>query len=97
MITTILILLAQPIAFIKLATYYMKFYLNMPLWLENSIKSSRHSTHFKIRPSIYLFKASIALELSANMFVFGWSVVSYHHSNTQQLCAPVFHSYGTSP
>ena len=88
---------SQPIASIKLAAYYMKFHLNMPLWPEHSIKNSRHSTYSKIKPSIYLFKASIALDWSASILVFSWSVVSYRHSNTQQLCAPVFHSCGTSP
>ena len=91
------ILLAQPIAPIELVVYYMNFHLNRPLWPKHSTRRTMHSTHFKIKTSIYLFKAFITLELSANMFVFGWSVVSYYHSNTQQLCAPVFHSCGTSP
>ena len=87
----------HPSASIELAVYYMNFHLNRPLWPKHSTGRTMHSTYFKIRPSIYLFKAYIALESSASILVFGWSVVSYHHSNTQQLCAPVFHSYGTSP
>ena len=75
----------------------MNFYLNRPLWPKYSTGRTMHFTYSKTRPSIYLFKASIALESSANIFVFGWSVVSYHYSNTQQLWAPVFYSYGTSP
>ena len=69
----------------------------MPLWLEHFNGREMHYIYSKIRPSICLFRASIALESSANIFVFSWSVVSYRHSNTQQLCAPVFHSYGISP
>ena len=91
------ILLAQPIIPIELAVYYMNFHLNRPLLPKHSTRRTMHSTYFKIKTSIYLFKASIALDSSANMFVFSWSMVSYHHSNTQQLCAPVFHSCGTSP
>ena len=45
----------------------------------------------------FLFRASGVLCSSTDMFVFGWSMVSYLHSNTLQLCAPVFHSCGTSP
>ena len=46
-----------------------------------------HSTDSKIKFFIYLFRASIALDWSASILVFGWSVVSYHHSNTLQLYA----------
>ena len=88
---------SHPITSVELVLYYMNFHLNRPLWPKHSIGRTMHSTYFKIRPSIYLFKASIALEPSASILVFSWSVVSYQHSNTQQLCAPVFHSCGTSP
>ena len=56
-----------------------------------------HSTYSKINLFIYLSEASVVLDWSAVIFVFGWSMVSYRHSNTLQLCAPIFHSYGTSP
>ena len=95
--TKIPILLAQPIAPSKSVAYFMNFHLNRPLWPKHYAGRTMHSIYFKNRLFIYLFRASIALESSANMFVFGWSVVSYRHSNTQQLCAPFFHSYGTSP
>ena len=88
---------SQPIASITLAANYMKFHLNMFLRPKHSIKNSRHSTFSKIKPSSYLFKASIALDWYASILVFGWSVVSYRHSNSQQLCAPIFHSCGTAP
>ena len=71
--------------------------LNRPLWPEHSIKKSRHSIYSKIMPSTYFFKASFALDWSASILFFGWSMVSYRHSNTRQLCAPVFHSCSTSP
>ena len=88
---------SHPSAPIHLAVYYMNFHLNRPLWPKHSKGRTMNSTYFKFKPSFYLFKAYIALESSANIFVFGWSMLSYHHCNTQQLCAPVFHSYGTSP
>ena len=44
-----------------------------------------HSTYSKIKLFIYLFEASVVLDWSAGMFVFGWSMVSYHYSNTLQL------------
>ena len=90
MINNFPILLAQLITPTELAVYYMNSHLNRPLWPKHSTRRTIQFTYFKIRTYFYLFKASIALESSAYMFVFGWSMVSYHHSNTQQLYAPVF-------
>ena len=67
----------------------MNFHLSRPLWPKHSAGRTMHLAYSEVRPFIYLFKAFIALESSSNMFVFGWSMVSYHYSNTQQLCAPV--------
>ena len=50
----------------------------------------------KITFFTYLFRASVVLDWSTDMVVFGWSVVLYCHSNTLQLYAPVYHSCGTS-
>ena len=96
-VTNFLNLHAHPIASSKSAANYMKFLQIEAPWPKHSIKNSRHSTYSKIKPSFYLFRASNALEWSASILVFGWSVVSYRHSNTLQLCAPVFHNCGTSP
>ena len=56
-----------------------------------------HSKHSKIKLCIYLLKASMVLDWFVGIVIFGWSVVSYRHSNALQLYAPVFHSCGTSP
>ena len=56
-----------------------------------------HSIYSKIKLFIYLSEAFVVLDWPVVILIFGWSVVSYHHSNTLQLCATVFHSYGTSP
>ena len=55
-----------------------------------------HSTYSKIKLYIYLSEASVVLDWSAGIYVFGWSVVSYRHSNILQLYDPICHSCGTS-
>ena len=55
-----------------------------------------HSTYSKIKLFIFLFGASMNLDWSTGMVVFGWSMVSYHYSNTLQLYAPICHNSGTS-
>ena len=43
----------------------------------------------------FLFGTFMTLGWSTGMVVFGWSTVSYCHSNTLQLYAPICHSCGT--
>ena len=62
---------SHPIASTELSVYYINFLQIEAPWLEHSAKNLKHSTYFKIKPFIYFFKASIALESSASILVFG--------------------------
>ena len=46
--------------------------------------------HSKIKLTFFfLFGASMILDWSTGMMVFGWSMVAYRYSNTLQLYAPI--------
>ena len=87
---------AHLIASSKSVANYMNFLQIEVPWPKNSTKNSMHSIYSKIKPFIYLFRASFALDLSTSILVFAWSIVSYHHCNTLQLYDPICHSCGTS-
>ena len=61
---------AHPIASSKSAANYMSFLQIEAPWPKHSTKNLEHFTYFKIKPSIYLFKASTALDWSASILVF---------------------------
>ena len=84
---------------LPLVNWWLTIWSFTRIWLfsQSTLQKTQCTLHIlKLSFFFFSFGASMTLDWSTGMVVFGWSMVSYRHSNTLQLYAPICHSCGTS-